>query len=210
MALAARIRAAFSEYLETTSVSGLNQVVKKKRAPQKLLWIGQLDQDSSSFQLCVYWGRTLERAIYFSSSNDGLSAKAISISAKAKVFINRLTNRQDRTAILGGILPMFLSFSADYGTPSAVFLPTWLEILTISADFRPKMVPHPYYKLKHGTPSAIFPATCLRILPIFCPCSAHFLPIFHLTFRSFSTGPVLQGRHCCHLCLQTVSGADII
>ena len=50
-------------------------------------------------------------------------------------------------------------------------------------------------KLKHGTPSVIFLPTCLKILPNFCLCSAHFLPIFRLTFHSFFTGPVLQGKN---------------
>ena len=43
---------------------------------------------------------------------------------------------QDRMAILGRISPIFRSFSAD-GTPSAVFPPTCLQILPISANFPP-------------------------------------------------------------------------
>ena len=42
--------------------------------------------------------------------------------------IRNITSLQDRTAILGGIPPIFRSFSAD---------------------FPPKMVPRPCYELKH-------------------------------------------------------------
>ena len=92
-----------------------------------------------------------------------------------------------------GYFPLiFNRFSAD-GTPSAVLPPTCLQISPISAYFCLKWYPILVYKLKHGAPSAFFLWTCLRILPIFCLCSTHFLPIFQLTFLSFSSSPVLPG-----------------
>ena len=85
--------------------------------------------------------------------------------------------RQDRMAILGGILPIFRQwypiycFSAHLFTDSSYFhLFQWF-----SAYFPPKMVPHPCYILKHGTPW--FPSSCLWILPIFHLCSTHFPPV---------------------------------
>ena len=96
---------------------------------------------------------------------------------------------QDRMAILVGILPIFNSFPANF-LPTvpypAFFCPhvyRFCLFLPVSTYFLPKMVPHPCYKLKHSTPSAVFPPTCLRILPIFCLCSAHFLPNLPLIFR---------------------------
>ena len=49
-----------------------------------------------------------------------------------------------------------------------------------SADFLPKMVPHPCHKLRHGTPSTVFPPTCLLIPPIFCLFSTYVPLIFCL------------------------------
>ena len=71
--------------------------------------------------------------------------------------------RQDRTAILDKISPIFRSFSDD-DTPSAICLPTGLQIPPISADFLPifclkwypilfitgSMVPHLPFFRPHG------------------------------------------------------------
>ena len=64
-------------------------------------------------------------------------------------------------------------FSA-YGTPSAIFPPTCLRKLPISANFLPKMVPRSYYKLKHNTH-----------LLFFCPHVYRFC-LFSTYIRSFS------------------------
>ena len=85
----------------------------------------------------------------------------------------------------------FHLFSA-YGTPSAIFPPICLWNLPISAYFLPKMVPHPCYKLKHG-PICCFSTHKIMDSAFFCLFSAHFLPIFCLTFCPYSAGPVLPG-----------------
>ena len=105
--------------------------------------------------------------------------------------VPRITvSRQDRTAVLGGILPIFSSFLAD-------FLP---------------MVPHPLFFHPHVYKFCLFPPVSANFLPIFClkwypilfinssmvphlpfppPTCLRILPIFRLTFHSFSAGPVL-------------------
>ena len=101
-------------------------------------------------------------------------------------------SRQDKTAILGKILPIFCSFSA-YGTPSAVFKPTCLQNSPISiyfpSIFRLKWYPSLLYKLKHGTHLLFFRPHVYG----FCLFSAHFPPIFCLTFCPYFAGPVLPG-----------------
>ena len=77
---------------------------------------------------------------------------------------------------------IFHRFSARNGTPSLLYI----YISDISVEFGQK-------KFKHGTPSVVFLPTFLQILPIFHLCSADFLLIFCLTYRSFCAGPVLQG-----------------
>ena len=66
--------------------------------------------------------------------------------------------RQDRTAILGGISPIFGSFSAD-DTPSAVFPPTCLRIPPIfrlcSAHFRRVLIIIAWVKIRRENKSQI-------------------------------------------------------
>ena len=102
--------------------------------------------------------------------------------------INYYSSRQDRTAILGKIFTyfplIFCRFSAD-GTPSAVFPPTCLRIMPISAYFRLFFT---YF----------LPIFCLwypiliinsSMLPISCFSAHMFTDVygyFPLIFRSFS------------------------
>ena len=93
-------------------------------------------------------------------------------------------SRQDKTAILGKISPIFRSFSA-YFPPMVTHPPTCLRIAPISAYFSPIFrLWYPILIINSSIccPFAIFPPTCLRILLIFRLFSAYFppkiLPIF--------------------------------
>ena len=101
--------------------------------------------------------------------------------------MSEYTSRQDKTAILGEISPIFHLFSA-FGTLSTIFLPTCLQNLPISVYFRLfsayfplKIVPHPCYKFKHGTHLLCFSPHVYG----FCIFSAYILLIFHLYSAHF-------------------------
>ena len=103
--------------------------------------------------------------------------------------------RQDKTAILGEISPIFRSFST-YFPPMVPHPPTCLRIMPISAYFSPIFcLWYPILIINSSIccPFAVFPPTCLRILLIFRLFSAYFPPIFRLKFRLFSARPVLPG-----------------
>ena len=80
------------------------------------------------------------------------------------LYIIHSSTRQDKTAILGEISPIFRSYSAYF----------------------PPMVPHPYYKLKHMLPICRFSAHMFTDF-------AYFPLIFRLKFCLFSARPVLPG-----------------
>ena len=94
-------------------------------------------------------------------------------------------------------LLIFCQFS-PYGTPSSIFRPTCLIclFLPISFYFLPifclKWYPILVINSSMG-PICCFSAHMLT-LSFFCLYSAHFLPIFRLTFFPYSAGPVLPGR----------------
>ena len=105
--------------------------------------------------------------------------------------------RQDKTAILGEISPIFRSFST-YFPPMVLHLPFFHPHVfgiclfpPISAYFPPKMVPHPCYKLTHGTH-----------LPICCFSAHMFTDSAYLPpmFRSFSAY-FSPGLSCLVICL---------
>ena len=124
-------------------------------------------------------------------------------------------SRQDRTAILGGIIS---SIWAEFGqkNPSMVPHPPLYEAMPLFfrsfyAYFLPKMEPHPCFSAHISGISAEFGQKNLSMVPhllFFRPhvygfhlFSAYFSHIFHLfsiyfpsIFRSFCAGPVLQGR----------------
>ena len=98
-----------------------------------------------------------------------------------------ISSRQDKTAILGKISPIFRSFSA-YFPPMVPNPPTCLRITPISAYFSP------IFRLWYPTliinssiccslPFAVLPPTCLQILLIFRLFSAYFPPKIPPIFR---------------------------
>ena len=92
--------------------------------------------------------------------------------------------------------PLIFRLFSAYGTPSAVFKPTYLWNSPISLYFPPIFCLKWYPILVINSrmePICCFSPTCLWILP-FRLFSAHFLPIFHLTICPYSASPVLPGR----------------